>query len=245
MTAIVVSEDCHTTAVVRFCVLPSVKTPVAENCWKKPVKIVAEAGVTKMDSSTTGVTVSVVDAEMVPDVAFIVVVPIPREVASPFEPVALLINAIAVAEEFHVTDDVRSCVELSENVPVAIKCKVLPRAMLGLAGVTVKDVSTAGITVSSAGPEVTLVKDDVIEAVPTSTAVALPFELVALLMVATPALDVDQVATVVNVCVFPFARVPVAVNCCVVPLAMLTGEGVTTIDDRAEDVSVAVPDAPA
>jgi hypothetical protein len=173
---------------------------------------VAEIGVTRMDSRTAGVTVSFVEAEMLPDVALIVVAPTPREVASPFEPAALLIVATVVAEEFQVTDDVRFCVEASENVPVAVNCLVLPRAMLGFTGVTVSDVSTAGVTSSVAGADVTMVKDEVMRAVPTLTAVALPCEPGALLMVAMKELDVDQVATVVSVWVVESAKVPVAAN---------------------------------
>jgi hypothetical protein len=205
---------------------------------------VAEGGVTTMDSSTTGVTVNVVEAEMVPDVALMVVEPTPSDVASPFVPAVLLIVATDGKVEFHVTDDVRFCSELSENFPIARNCWVFPRAMLGFVGVTVRDVSVAAVTISVAGPEVTLVKDDVMEAVPTLTAVALPFEPAALLMVATPELDVVQVARVVKVWIFPSASVPVAVNCCVVPLAMLAVVGVTTVDTRAEDLSAAVPETP-
>jgi hypothetical protein len=165
-----------------------------------------------MDSSTTGVTVSVVEAEMLPEVALMVVVPTLFDVASPFEPTALLIVATTVLVELQATDDVRFCTEVSENVPIAMNCLVLPRAKLGFVGVTVKDVNMAGVTVSIAGLEVTLGKDDVMATVPRLTAVALPFESGASLMVATPVLEVDQVATVVRVWVFPSASLPVAAN---------------------------------
>lgn len=244
MVATVTSEEFHTTEVVRSCALPSVKWPVAKNCCSRPATTVAETGVTTMDSSTTGVTVSVVEAEMVPDVAFMVVEPTPCDVASPFIPPALLILATVVAEEFQVTDDVRFCVVASENVPVAMNCFVLPRAMLWLTGVTVRDDRTAGVTTSVAGPEGTALNDEVMVAVPTVTAVALPVEPAVLLMVATPELDVAQVTKVVKVWVSPSASVPVAANCCIVPLAMLAVAGVTAIDARAEDVSVAVPETP-
>ena len=244
MVAIVMSEEFHTTEVVRSGVLPSLKFPVAVNCWVPFRKIVALDGVTVMDSSTAGVTVSVVEAEMVPDVALMVVVPAPTELASPFEPAVLLIVVTTVLEELQTTDDVRFCVELSENVPVAMNCWVLPRAILGFAGVTVRDDNMAGITVSVAGLERIPLNNDVMVAMPSLTAVAIPFEPAALLMVATPELDVAQVATVVKIWVFASASVPVAVNCCVVPLAMLAAVGVTAVDTRAEALSVAVPDTP-
>ena len=130
------------------------------------------------------------------------------------------------------------------NVPIAMNCLVFPRAMLGFAGVTVKAVSTAGVTVSVAAFEGTLLKNDMMVAVPTLTAVAFPVDPAVLLMVAMPKLDVAQSARVVKVWVFPSASVPVAANCSVVPLAMLAVVGVTPIDDKAEDVSVAVPETP-
>ena len=61
-------------------------------------------GVTAMDTSVAGVTVSVVDPDMLPDAAVIVVEPAAVEVASPLEPAALLMVATPVVDEFQVTD---------------------------------------------------------------------------------------------------------------------------------------------
>ena len=66
-----------------------------------------------MDASVAAVTVSVVDPETLPRIAEIFVVPSAIEVASPFEPPALLIVATAEVPEFHVTVVVRICVEPS------------------------------------------------------------------------------------------------------------------------------------
>jgi hypothetical protein len=71
-------------------------------------------GVTAIDMSDAGVTVRVVDPDMLPDVAVIVVEPAATDVAKPLEPAALLIAATIAADEFQVTDVVRSCVVLSE-----------------------------------------------------------------------------------------------------------------------------------
>ncbi len=68
------------------------------------------------------VTESVADPYTFPDTAVLVVVPCAIAVASPFEPVALLIDATPVVDEFQVTAAVRSCIVLSENVPVAVNC---------------------------------------------------------------------------------------------------------------------------
>ncbi len=120
---------------------------------------VGETGVTMIDSSTAGVTVSVVVAEMVPDVvlaiAVIVVVPTPADVASPLKPTVLLIVETSVFEELQETNDVIFCFDPSVNVPVAVNCWVLPSAMLGFTGVTVIPVSTSGVTTSVAVFDVT------------------------------------------------------------------------------------------
>ena len=64
--------------------------------------------------SVAAATVSVVLLETDPNVAVIEAEPTATGVASPLEPAALLIVAIAVLEELQVTDAVRSWVELSE-----------------------------------------------------------------------------------------------------------------------------------
>jgi hypothetical protein len=71
-------------------------------------------GVTEIDVSVAGVTVSEVDPDTLPDVAVIVVEPAATEVASPLEPAALLIVAMPVLDELQVTVVVRFCVVLSE-----------------------------------------------------------------------------------------------------------------------------------
>lgn len=68
-------------------------------------------GVISIDVIVCDVTVSVVEPEMVPDEALIVVLPAAMAVANPE---ALPIVATAVLEELHVTEVVISCVELSE-----------------------------------------------------------------------------------------------------------------------------------
>ncbi len=100
------------------------------------------------------VTVSVADPDMLPVVALIVVEPAATGVTSPFEPVVLLMAATDVADELQVTVVVRFCVEPSEYVPVAVNCWVVPSPMLGLDGVTAKETSVAGVTVSVSDAEI-------------------------------------------------------------------------------------------
>lgn len=52
--------------------------------------------------------------KIVPDTAVIVVVPATTEVANPFVPAVLLIVALELSVELQTTDEVRSCVVLSE-----------------------------------------------------------------------------------------------------------------------------------
>ncbi len=79
-----------------------------------PLAMLGLVGLTATETSVAAVIVSVVEPETLPDVAVIVVVPVPTAVASPFEPAALLIVAAAVLDELQVTAAVRFCVELSE-----------------------------------------------------------------------------------------------------------------------------------
>jgi hypothetical protein len=71
----------------------------------------------------------VVEPEMFPGVgwvtvtvAVIVVVPAATGVALPLLPAALLIVATDGTDELQVADVVRSCIVLSEKVPVALNC---------------------------------------------------------------------------------------------------------------------------
>ena len=78
------------------------------------------AGVTERDTRVAGVTVRLAAPEIVPDVAVIVVEPVPTDVARPLKPAALLMVETPVLAELQVADAVRFCVELSEYVPVAV-----------------------------------------------------------------------------------------------------------------------------
>src|SRR6185503_14025557 len=101
-------DDAHVTDVVRFWVLPSLKVPVAVNCWIPPMPIEGFAGVTARDCNAGGgVTVSTVEPVTEPEVALIVVVPAATPVARPWVPLVLLIVATPVFDDAHVTDVVR------------------------------------------------------------------------------------------------------------------------------------------
>jgi hypothetical protein len=65
---------------------------------------------------------------------------------------ALVIVAADVFDEVQVTELVRSVVLLSEYVPVAWNCTVVPAGAEEFAGVTAMDTSVAAVTVSVVQP---------------------------------------------------------------------------------------------
>ncbi len=66
-----------------FWVVPSVKVPVAVNCWVVPSGMEGIAGVTAIDARAAAVTVSVVEPETEPEMAVMVVVPVAALLAKP------------------------------------------------------------------------------------------------------------------------------------------------------------------
>ena len=102
--------------------VPSLYIAVAVNCSTLLSTILGLGGVIAIDTSVKFVTVRSVEPKTPSSVAVIVVVPTLTELAEPSLPAALLIVAVAGLLEFQVTAVVRSWVELSENVPVAVNC---------------------------------------------------------------------------------------------------------------------------
>ena len=116
------------------------------------------------------VTVKAVEPEMPPDVAVIVVVPAATDVASP----VVAIVATPTFDELQTADAVKFCVVLSDKVPVALNCWVVPWAILGFAGVTAMESSVKDVTVrvvdAGLAPDIVAV----IVVVPTARGVARP-----------------------------------------------------------------------
>lgn len=75
-------------------------------------------------------------------------------VARPFVPAALLIVAIEVSEELHVTTLVMSMLLLSEYIPVALNCIVASKCDIGLTGVTLIETRVAVVTVIPVDDEI-------------------------------------------------------------------------------------------
>ena len=107
-----------------------------------PWRTVGFAGVTLIETSAGAVTVRIVEPATLPNLAVIVEVPTACPCAKP----AAVMIATDGEDEIQVTFE-RTCVLLSEKVPAAVNCCVLPLATDGFAGVTVMDWSTAGAIV--------------------------------------------------------------------------------------------------
>jgi hypothetical protein len=146
-----VLEDVHVALSVRFCVLPSLKCPVAVKvCVALLSAITGFCGLTTSTCSDAvpEVTVSVVEPVMPAETALITLVPAATPVANP----PAVIVATVVVTELQVAVPVKFCVELSENVPVAVNCSVVVFAIEGFAGVTAMDTSVATVTVRVVEP---------------------------------------------------------------------------------------------
>lgn len=99
-------------------VLLSEYVPVTVNCWFKPAATLAIPGVIMIPDNTGGVTVRLALALNPPLVAVMTVLPPAIPVANPVE----VMVAIEVFNDVNVADDVRSCVVLSEYVPITVYC---------------------------------------------------------------------------------------------------------------------------
>ncbi len=110
-------EEVQTTDAVMSCVLLSLKVPVAVNCLVVLVGIVEFAGVTAMETKVAAVSVRDAVPLTDPDVAVIVVVPVPTLVASPVGSMV----ATDVEDEDQASE-VSSWVLPSSKLPTAVNC---------------------------------------------------------------------------------------------------------------------------
>src|SRR6186713_2378869 len=111
-----------------------------------------------------------------------------RAVTRPFEPGALSTIATARSDEPQVTAVVRSWVELSVYVPVAVSCFCVPFGMVGAGGVIAMDTSVAAVTVSVVDPEMVSTRAVMVDD-PVPGELARPFVIALLLTVATDVVD--------------------------------------------------------
>ena len=165
--------------------------PVAVNCSEVPAAIDGFVGVTAIEASVAAVTESNIEPVCPERLDEMAEVPTATPVASPMEPLAFEIVATLVVAELQVACLVMSCVVLSEKVPVAVNCCMVPAAIDGFAGVTAMEVNVAAVTVSTVEP---VWLESVAETlvVPTPSPVARPRDPLALEMVATDVVLEDQ-----------------------------------------------------
>jgi hypothetical protein len=156
--------------------------------------MVGIAGVTAIETKIAGVTVSVLEPLIAPEVAAMLVLPTATLVASP----CALTLAMVESAVLQVTAFVRFRVLPSLYVPVAVNCSVVPSAKDGFKGVTAIDTSTGCPTVRVAEavmePEVA-----VMVAVPMPTPVANPLDPIRAMLVR----DDVQFTVLVRFCVLP------------------------------------------
>jgi len=114
--ATVVTEELHVTEALMSCTELSVKTPAATKRPVRPLAMLALVGVRSITTKVAGVTLKLVEPDIFPIFAVIMVDPGLAAVASP----ALLIEAAAAFAELQVTCAEISCFEPSEYRPVAV-----------------------------------------------------------------------------------------------------------------------------
>ena len=151
-------ED-HAAKVVTSCLEPSLYVPVAMKPMPLPAMIEGVAGVTGMDESTA-LQVTVEVPEITPEVAVMTLVPPVMQFTA-----SVTVNGPTVATdgvpEVQAAVAVMFCVELSENVAVAVMPTDCPTAIEGLCGVT-----TIAVIVGGGGRTPRQVKDVELLALP-------------------------------------------------------------------------------
>ena len=130
----------------------------------------------------------------------------------------------------------RSCVEPSLKLAVAVNCCVVPSGIELLCGVTAMEVIVAFVTVTFVLPTIPFSNAVMVE-VPGAIALSTPRDVAPLLTVAIEdAEDVHFTAPVTS-CVVPSAKVPVAVSCSRVSAANFPLSGVIFRLTSGEEVT--------
>lgn len=141
MVATLLLDEVQVVLDVTFCVLPSLKVPVAMNCCVPFLAMEAVAGVTAMDCNVAEVPVNgTAGLTTLPSVAVIWVVPGPWPTA---RPVCAPMEATEAFEVAQVTSAEMSCVLPSLKVPVAANCWLPFAARETPAGVTAIEFNVA------------------------------------------------------------------------------------------------------
>jgi hypothetical protein len=188
----------HATCVVMSRVVMSENRPVAVSVTVAPAGIDAIGGITVIETSVAGDTVTVACPVTVPNVAVMVVVPTARPVTVPAVAAAIETEAVIGADDVQTTLDVMSTMLPSLKVPVACSATVPPTCTVDIGGVTAMLRSVAAVTVTRLVP-LWVPSVAVIVDVPAASARALPVAPIETTAVA----ELDQVTMLVR-----SARVP-------------------------------------
>ena len=164
------------------------------NCCVVPRGTDGIAGVTAMETSTAGVTVTVVEPVIEPEVALTLVLPNPTLLNTP----CVLTVAMPEFVVLQVAEFVSSRVLPSVYVPVAFKACVVPSAKEEFAGVMTRETKVGCVTVTVVEP-VTDPDAAVRVAVPTLA----PVTRAVLLMLARAGAEELHKAELVTSCVLP------------------------------------------
>jgi hypothetical protein len=199
---------------VKFCVLPSLNTPVAVRPDVRPNARLSDSGVTLMEVRTAGVTITFAEPDTPLSEAETVVAPAATAVNCPFNPSVLLTVARRGLDTLHCADAVTSCVLPSLKAAVALKSCDCPIASVADGGVREIDTIEAGVTLMLR-VAVTEPLVPVIVASPGVRALTKPVALT----FATAGADEVQLNDDDTFCVLPSLKVAVAVSCWFVPAA--------------------------
>src|SRR5208282_3357119 len=138
----------HLTVLVMFCVVPSLKVPMAWNWLLFAISRENVAGAMFNATITAGVTVRLAFPVTELAVALIVAAPVPFATTAPAE----LTLAIPAPDELHTAVCVRFFVDPSEKLPVAIMASDSPSGNEDWLGLTAICKSAGGPTVTDALP---------------------------------------------------------------------------------------------
>jgi len=119
MVATFTSVELQLTCVLRICVLPSLKCPVAANCTEVPRAVLVLLGLMVIEVRVAFVTCRDAPPFFPANSAVMVVVPGAIPLAVPASAEARLIVATEGVDDVQITESVRFCVLPSPKVPIA------------------------------------------------------------------------------------------------------------------------------
>lgn len=137
---------------LRFSVVPSLKSPIAVNRCELPSATPGLLGVIVSEISLAPVTTSCPVPICPPNNAVIVALPGATPVASPLVPPIALTVAIDAGDEVHADDCVRSCELPSPKLPMALNCADVCSATTALAGAIRSETSADDSTTTTVVP---------------------------------------------------------------------------------------------